>query len=122
EISATGVGADMGSPGSEPAITSKSRRRSATLRAMGPTTPIQEKEPLQGGKWPVAGMRPGVGLGPQMPQKCAGTRMEPPPSLPTPPAEQPEAMAADSPPLEPPAECSSDQGLLVFPFRRLSVS
>ena len=36
-----------------------------------------------------------------MPLKCAGTRIEPPPSLPMPPAEQQEAIAAASPPLEP---------------------
>ena len=47
-------------------------------------------------------MRPGVGFNPQMPEKCAGTRMEPPPSLPIPPAEQHAAIAAASPPLEPP--------------------
>jgi hypothetical protein len=59
-------------------------------------------------------MRPGVGFSPQIPQKCAGTRIEPPPSLPTPPAEQPAAIAAASPPLEPPEECAKSHGLLVF--------
>ncbi len=48
-------------------------------------------------------MRPGVGFNPQMPQKCAGSRIDPPPSLPTPPAESPAAIAAASPPLDPPA-------------------
>src|ERR1700704_5042058 len=67
-------------------------------------------------------MRPGVGLSPQIPQKCAGTRTEPPPSLPTPPAEHPDAMAAASPPLEPPALRDKSQGLLVFPLVKLSVS
>ena len=43
---------------------------------MGPTTPIQEKAPAPGGKCPVAGTRPGVGFSPQIPQKCAGTRIE----------------------------------------------
>src|SRR5258707_14943446 len=117
-----GKGAESASPASGPAITSKSKRTSATVRAMGPTTPIQEKAPAPGGKCPVEGMRPGVGFNPQIPQKCAGTRIEPPPSLPTPPAEQPAAMAAASPPLEPPAECARFHGLLVFPVRRLSVS
>src|SRR6266851_1842304 len=73
-------------------------------------------------KCPVAGMRPGVGFNPQIPQKCAGTRMEPPPSLPTPPDEQPAAIAAASPPLEPPAEYARFHGLLVFPWVRLLVS
>src|SRR6266576_2723402 len=67
-------------------------------------------------------MRPGVGLSPQMPLKCAGTRMDPPPSLPTPPAEHPDAMAAASPPLDPPGVRERSQGLLVRPYRRLSVS
>src|SRR5882672_5801893 len=67
-------------------------------------------------------MRPGVGLSAQMPQKCAGTRMEPPPSLPIPPKEQPAAMAAASPPLEPPEEYAGFHGLLVRPLTRLSVS
>src|SRR5215472_5561211 len=116
------TGADIGSPGSGPAITENKRRRSATLRAIGPTTPIQEKAPPAGGKCPVAGMRPGVGFKPQMPQKCAGTRIEPPPSLPTPPAEQPAAIAAASPPLEPPHEYSAFHGLLVLRATRLSVS
>jgi len=49
----------------------------------------------------VQGIRPGVGFSPQIPQKCAGSRIDPPPSLPTPPADIPAAIAADSPPLEP---------------------
>src|SRR5713101_7973591 len=108
-----GTGAESASPGSGPAMTSKSERTSAMVRAIGPTTPIQENAPAPDGKCPVAGMRPGVGFNPQIPQKWAGTRMEPPPSLPTPPAEQPAAMAAASPPLEPPEECDKFQGLQV---------
>src|ERR1700720_867358 len=67
-------------------------------------------------------MRPGVGFNPQMPEKCAGTRIEPPPSLPTPPNEQPDAIAAAWPPLEPPAVRERSQGLLVLPVSRLSLS
>src|SRR5262252_7969108 len=67
-------------------------------------------------------MRPGVVFNPQIPQKCAGTRIDPPPSLPTPPAEQPLAIAAASPPLEPPDENPAFQGLPVRPVNRLSVS
>jgi hypothetical protein len=74
------------------------------------------------GKWPLAEMRPGVGFSPAMPQKCAGMRMEPPPSLPIPPAEQNEAMAAASPPLDPPGVRSRFHGLLVRPVMKLSVS
>src|SRR5258708_25454037 len=117
-----GRGGERGTPVSGPAITSKRERTSAMGRDMGPTTPIQEKAPTPGGKCPAAGMRPGVVFNPQIPQKCAGTRIEPPPSLPTPPAEQPAAMAAASPPLEPPAERPKSHGVLVFPVSRLSVS
>src|SRR5437868_11593846 len=118
----TGTGAESASPASGPSITSKRERTSAMVRAIGPTTPIQEKAPAPGGKCPAAGTRPGVGFSPQIPQKCAGTRIEPPPSLPTPPAEQPDAIAAASPPLDPPDEYSVFHGLLVLPLTRLSVS
>ena len=57
-----------------------------------------------------------------MPLKCAGTRIDPPPSLPTPPADRPAAMAAASPPLDPPGVRSSAHGLLVRPYSALSVS
>src|SRR5262245_33051292 len=67
-------------------------------------------------------MRPGVGLSPQIPLKWAGTRIEPPPSLPTPPAEQHAAMSAASPPLDPPGVRSRSHGLLVWPRRALCVS
>ena len=85
---------------SAPAITSRSSWTSSMVRAIGPTTPVSANGPPQGGKCPVAGTRPGVGLRPQMPLKCAGTRIDPPPSLPTPPADRPAAMAAASPPLD----------------------
>src|SRR5689334_19960234 len=96
--------------------------KSFTVRAMGPTTPSIANGPPEAGKCPVDGMRPGVGLSPQMPLKCAGTRIEPPPSLPTPAMEHPEAIAAASPPLDPPELQDKSQGLLVFPVRELSVS
>src|SRR3972149_2517354 len=50
---------------------------------------------------------PGVGFKPQMPLKCAGTRMDPAPSVPRPAAEPPAAIAAASPPLDPPGGHSS---------------
>src|SRR5579872_5747834 len=96
--------------------------RSATVRAIGPTTPIRANGPQDSGKCPVEGMRPGVGFRPQMPLKCAGMRIEPPPSLPTPPADIPEAIAAASPPLDPPGVRSTSHGLFVRPYNRLSVS
>src|SRR5579864_1769905 len=111
----TGTGAADGSPTSGPCITSDRTFKSEMVRAIGPTTPNRANGPTDCGKCPVAGMRPGVGFSPQIPQKCAGTRIEPPPSLPTPPAEHPEAIAAASPPLDPPAVREKSQGLLVRP-------
>ncbi len=70
----------------------------------------------------VPGIRPGVGLSEQMPVKCAGTRTEPPLSLPSPAADIPAAIAADSPPLDPPGDRSRSHGLRVWPCSRLSVS
>src|SRR6202043_3560352 len=78
--------------------------------------------PAPRGKCPVEGMRPGVGFNPLIPQKCDGTRIDPPPSLPTPPIEQPAPIAAASPPLDPPADRESSHGLLVLPDSVLSVS
>jgi len=72
---------------------------------------MKENGPPEGGKWPVDGIRPGVGLRPQMPLKCAGTRIDPPPSLPTPAADIPQAMPAASPPLDPPGVRSGSHGL-----------
>src|SRR5260370_39142232 len=92
------------------------------VRAIGPTTPIQENAPTPAEKCPVAGIRPGVGFRPQMRQKCAGTRIDPPPSLPTPPSEHPAAIAAASPPPEPPALRDQAQGFLGLPLTRVSVS
>ncbi len=70
----------------------------------------------------MPGILPGVGFSPAIPQKCAGMRMEPPPSLATPPAEQNAAIAAASPPLEPPGVRVTSHGLLVRPVIALSVS
>src|SRR5262252_2042287 len=62
------------------------------VRAMGPMAPRNENGPTQGGRCPMPGMRPGVGFSEQMPVKCAGTRTEPPLSLPSPPADMPAAI------------------------------
>ena len=45
---------------------------------IGPATPVSPPGYPKEGKWPVPEMRPGVDFRPAMPQKCAGTRMEPP--------------------------------------------
>src|SRR2546428_12799116 len=100
---------------SGPCITSNKTFKSATVRAIAPTTPIRANGPTELGKCPVAGMRPGVGFRPQIPLKCAGTRIDPPPSLPTPADDIPDAIAAASPPLDPPGVRVQSQGLLVRP-------
>src|SRR4029077_19714195 len=57
-----GTGADDGSPGSGPAITSNRRAMSPTVRAIGPTTPSWTKGPADGGNCPVEGMWAGGGV------------------------------------------------------------
>ena len=71
---------------------------------------------------PVRGTRPAVGFSPAMPQKCAGSRMLPPVSLPTSKGDPPAATIAAAPPLDPPDVRSGSNGLLVRPYTRLSVS
>ena len=88
-----------GSLGSGPAMISSSRRALATVSAIGPTTE-SVSHPRKPG---VTGTRPNVGLWPTTPQKEAGMRIEPPPSLPRAIGTAPEATAAPEPPLEPPA-------------------
>jgi hypothetical protein len=74
------------------------------------------------GQCPVSGTRPWVGFSPTTPQCAAGIRIEPPRSLPTPSGESPAAIAAASPPDDPPAVLSELHGLTVLPKTRLSVS
>ena len=64
---------------------------------------------------------PFVGLMPARPQKAAGMRIEPPPSVAVAMGASPAATAAAEPPLEPPGVNSSFHGLRVVPKTRLSV-
>ena len=57
-------------------------------------------------------MRPCVGLWPNIPQKAAGSRTDPPPSVPVASAHIPEATLAPAPPLDPPVVRPGSQGLL----------
>src|SRR5437868_3342978 len=66
-------------------------------------------------------MRPNEGLRPITPQKLAGMRIEPAPSLPSASGTRPAAIAAAEPPLEPPGVQSRCHGLLVRPSSGLSV-
>src|ERR1700731_2530932 len=67
-------------------------------------------------------MRPCVALSAATPVKAAGPRTEIATSLPMPIGDMPAAIAADSPPDEPPGVRSRFHGLLVRPVTRLSVS
>src|SRR5215813_7663438 len=99
-------------------MTSSARERSSADRAIGPTTarsPIAGVGGAGGRLYPRIGTRPRVGLWPNTPQKCAGTRMEPPISEPIERAPKPAARAAADPPDDPPGERLTSQGLLVVP-------
>ena len=111
------AGVENGSSGSKAVSAAKSSRRSSAVRAIAPAVPVSPPGYPREGKWPLPEMRPGVGFKPAMPQKWAGTRIDPPPSLATPPGEQRAAMAAASPPLEPPGVRSESSGWFVRPVR-----
>src|ERR1700733_15796513 len=67
-------------------------------------------------------MRPWVAFSPTIPVSAAGPRIEIARSLPMPIGERPAAIAAESPPLEPPGVRSKFHGFLDKPVTRLSVS
>jgi hypothetical protein len=62
-----------------------------------------------------AGTRPKLGLNPTLPQKAAGMRTEPAPSVPTLSGPSPAATAAAVPPEDPPGVFDRSQGLRVIP-------
>src|SRR5207253_1509587 len=68
---------------------------SRTVRASGPGTEKEESPPPV---WPRLLIRPRVGLRPTTPQNAAGTRMDPPPSVPTCSGPSSAAVAAAAPP------------------------
>src|SRR5712664_2100142 len=67
-------------------------------------------------------MRPWVAFNPTIPVSAAGPRTEIARSLPIPIGERPAAIAADSPPLDPPGVRSKFHGFRDKPVTRLSVS
>ena len=79
---------------------------SSTVRVIGPRCAT-----VPNGDSGQAGTRPKVGLSPTMPQKPAGMRIEPPPSVPTCRAPMPSAAATPAPPLDPPDVRDRFQGL-----------
>jgi hypothetical protein len=78
------------------------RTRSSTRRLKGPICQRASIQPPDGGKCPVRGNRPEVGLMPAIPQNAAGRRTLPAQSLPNPMGEPHAAIRAASPPLLPP--------------------
>src|SRR5438445_12977583 len=67
-------------------------------------------------------MRPHDALNPKMPANEAGIRIDPPPSVPMWSGPRPAAAAAEAPPLEPPGDRPSAQGLRVAPKSKLWVT
>ena len=104
-------------------MTPRSRARSSTCRAIGPTH-VMSSIPVArvGGHRPVSGVRPTVGRMPTVPQKCDGARIEPPPSVPIPAIDASAPSSAASPPDEPPGVWAPSSGCSVHPMSRLSVS
>src|SRR2546422_9583139 len=64
---------------------------------------------------PSRGRRPVVGLSPKVPHIDAGMRIDPPVSEPSAQGTMPAATAAADPPLEPPVNRATSQGLPVRP-------
>ena len=107
----------MGERSSGPAITDSMSAVSATVRAMGPVTPIVSQPRSLG--W--YGTRPGLVRKPTTPQKAAGVRREPPVSEPWAIGPMPVASATPAPPLEPPQVSAGFHGLRVAPKTALKV-
>src|SRR5690625_2851256 len=90
---------------------------SSTVRVIGPAC-ASGANGLAG----YIGTRPCVGVSPTMPQKLAGMRMLPPPSVPTASGAIPAATAAPAPPEEPPGVFDGSTGLRVIPVNGESVT
>src|SRR5438132_8903747 len=89
-----------GSSGSYPTMTSRSRARSVTLRAIGPRDPLAKGQPSY---IPPRLTRPAVGLIPTMPFQVDGLRIDAKPSSPTAIVEKFDETDAPGPPEDPPA-------------------
>ena len=100
------------SAGSRPASTASSSAASAAVRASGPTA---DRPHQCSAAPPGSGTSPVPGLRPTSPQYAAGTRIDPPPSVPRASAAIPAATAAALPPLEPPGSRDGSSGLRVVP-------
>src|ERR1700712_627174 len=93
------------------------RAASRTDLASGPST----DNVFQPGKPGSLGTAPNVGLCPTTPQKEAGIRIDPPPSVPRARQVMPAATDAPATPLDPPGVLPRSHGFRVRPCNRLSV-
>src|SRR2546423_15584985 len=98
------------------AITSIISAVSATVRVIGPVCAR-----LPNGLTGHVGTPPNVGFRPTQPQKPAGIRIQPPPSVPTPGVPLPRTTPAGLPPLDPPPVRLPSHGLPVIPVSGLLV-
>src|ERR1700722_6171808 len=98
------------------AMTFRSIAESRTVRLMGPTCAT-----VPNGDSGYAGTRPKLGFSPKTPEKLAGMRIEPPPSVPKAKGANRAASAAEEPPEDPPGVLALFQGLRVMPVSGLSV-
>jgi hypothetical protein len=96
-------------------MTAKRSATSCAVRAIGP---IVSKLGLTG-MAPWLGTRPMVGRSPVIPFKAAGTRTEPPVSVPSAASAIPVATAMPEPPEDPPGILSGSQGLWLWPITEL---
>ncbi len=110
--SSTGRGLEVGSAPSCPAIAVNSSAASVTVAASGPMWSIVHDSSIT----PARLTRPYVGLSPTTPQQAAGSRIEPPVSLPIAPATSPAATAAAEPLDEPPAAWPGFHGFCTSPW------
>ena len=101
----------MSSAADGPHTTESPSAASRTDRAIGPSTE-SVFQPLKPGSF---GTSPKVGLWPTTPQKDAGIRIDPPPSVPRASEVQFAATDAPAPPLDPPGVRPVSHGFLVRP-------
>ncbi len=85
---------------------------SDTVRAIGPTV----SSVGQSGKTPSMAIAPHCGLRPTTSQQAAGSRIEPPVSLPSPSSQSPAASAAAFPLEDPPVVRPGRAGLETVPY------
>src|ERR687893_3269178 len=102
---------------SAPAMALSIIAASRTVLVIGPRC---ERSPTALGGY--CGTKPNDGLSPKMPQKLAGMRIEPAPSLPWASGPRPAATAAAAPPLDPPGVFARFQGLNDGPNTRFPES